>query len=85
MKLKEHYQQYLDTAYQFAPFILLSVIDIKHPQNIGIPSRCDVCGNKRLRFLCQCHDKRRVIWYIGRDCYTELTNRQFREKLIGNS
>ena len=85
MKAKERYQQYLDTAYQFAPFKLLGVIDTKDPIHCDKPHSCQVCGNKRLRYLCQCRDKTGVVWYIGSECWTELFNRQFTENLIANT
>lgn len=79
MTIKEHYQELLDSAYRFAPFRLTAVIDTKDPANAKILSMCGVCYNRRLRYLCKCSDKNGRIWYIGRDCYTELYNRQLEE------
>ena len=85
MKSKERYQQYLDAAYQFAPFTLVAVIDLKDPKYLGATRLCDVCGQKRIRYLCQCTDRRGITWNIGRVCHTEIYNRQFREHLHGNT
>ena len=85
MTTKERYQQHIDAAYQFAPFKLLAVIDLKDSHNRFDFPYCQVCGNKRIRYLCNCTDKKGVIWYIGRDCYTELYNRQLENQHHGNT
>ena len=85
MTNKERYQKLLDDAYQFAPFTLLDVIDIKDPKYLSISRSCDVCGNRRIRYMCQSQDRSERIWNIGRNCWTEIYNRQFREHLHGNT
>lgn len=80
MTTKERYQESLDEAYQHAPFRLVEVIDIKHFQGIDIPHSCQVCANRRLRYLCKCIDKYGLTWYIGRDCHTHLEERYEEEK-----
>ena len=79
MTLKERYQQRLDQAYQSAPFTLVRVIDTKDEKEHGIIKMCAACGNRRIRYLCECTDKLGKRWQMGRDCWTELYNRQFEE------
>lgn len=80
MKTKEKYQACLDRAYQFAPFRVREIIDLKHFQDLDTPHRCQVCANRHLRYLCKCADRYSNTWYIGRNCHTKLEERYEEEK-----
>lgn len=81
MTPKRNYKDLLDAAYAFAPFRLINIIDINDPPHPSILFQCQVCGNKSLRFLRQVTDKMGTTWLIGSECWLELDNRQFRDKL----
>jgi hypothetical protein len=75
MKSKEKYQACLDRAYEYAPFQVIHTHDLKHETLPSGHRTCRVCGNRRLRYICECQDKDGQIWYIGRDCHTKLQER----------
>ena len=85
MTNKELYQRKLDLAYRHAPFRLVEVIDVKHSDMPPGFNYCQVCGNRRLRYLCKCIDKYGLTWYIGRDCHTKLEERYEEEHRHGHS
>ena len=75
MTTREKYQAYLDKAYPSAPFRVVIVHDLDHVDPTFWPKFCEVCGNRRLRYLCACTDKDGKVWLIGRDCHTKLEER----------
>ena len=75
MTTREKYQACLDKAYPYAPFRVVMVHDLHHVDPTFSPRHCEVCGNRRLRYLCECRAKDGRIWYIGRDCHTKLQER----------
>ena len=75
MTTREKYQAYLDAAYLFAPFRVVHTHDLKHFQGLDVPHACQVCSNRRLRYICECVDKDGKTWYIGMDCHTHLEER----------
>lgn len=85
MKSKDRYQQCLDIVFALGPFTLKAVLDLKQSQPATTPHYCEACGNKRIRYLCQVTDRQGEICYFGRDCWTKLYNRQFREKPHGST
>jgi len=85
MTTKERYHQYIDEARIHAPFTIERVIDLKQLLVEPIPHYCQVCHNKRLRYICQVTDTTGTTWYIGRDCWTELYNRQFEDHPHGDT
>lgn len=80
MTTKEKYQACLDRAYLFAPFHVTMIHDMHHVTPTFAPSYCLVCGNQRLRYLCECKDKYGSTWFIGRNCHTKLEERYEEEK-----
>jgi len=75
MTTREKYQAYLDTAYRFAPFRVVHTHDLKHVTPTFPYRHCEVCSNRRLRYICECKDKDGKTWYIGMDCHTHLEER----------
>lgn len=80
MTIKEKYQRCLDLAYKHAPFRVREIIDLHQHQALYVPHACQVCANRRLRYLCKCIDKYGLTWYIGSNCHTKLEERYEEEK-----
>lgn len=80
MTIREKYQAYLDSAYNYAPFRVVMVHDLHHVTPTFYPQFCEVCGNRHLRYLCECLDKVGKTWLIGSNCHTHLEERYEEEK-----
>lgn len=66
------YQNELDDFYRFSPFRLVDVV--KKEEGGGV---CELCRNRRLKSLCVVVDRMGRSWHIGRECWSNIEERQF--------
>jgi hypothetical protein len=70
------YQTVLDRFYDYKPFRLVDVERVKDGQS------CECCGNRHLKALCIIRNPEGRFWRIGRECWSNIEQRQFQENVF---
>lgn len=74
---KESYQELVARFYQQnKPFIGVGNIQLEVIWAKDGGRKCQLCGNKHLKYLCKIHNEKGEEWLIGRECHTALDNLQ---------